>query len=62
LFRALQFEAKITARKFRAYQCTGVHTAQGNLEKRVSHEGDVSDTEKGDVATTNVESVNEKTQ
>jgi hypothetical protein len=56
----LQFEAKVSARKFRGYKCTRVNTAQCNLEKRVSQDGDVSDTEKGD-ATTNVEAVNEKT-
>jgi hypothetical protein len=50
-----QFEAKTPARKFRSFVCTGVNTAQGNLEKRVSHDGE-SDTEKAP-ATANVESV-----
>ncbi len=42
-----QFEAKVSARKFRAYQCTGVNLARANLEKIVSNDGDASDTEKG---------------
>ncbi|KAH8904143.1 general substrate transporter [Coniochaeta sp. PMI_546] len=55
------FEAKTPARKFRSYQCTGVNLANANLEKRVSHDGDVSDTEKGG-AIENVERVPEKSQ
>jgi hypothetical protein len=32
------------------------------LTKRISHDGEVSEAEKGDVATTNVEFVDEKKQ